>query len=122
MRQSDALHGGMLCEQNPSRRNRRSTGHDPVFGIQRFILLKIENDRSDPIDHLCCREMKAIFSVAFLVGWRRSQLSHHDDQISLRCEDLIGKEIISCNGPCDTKRGVQLINASIGVHTRIGFR
>src|ERR1700757_1636076 len=34
------------------RRNRCCTGHNPVFGIQRFILLKVENDRSDPIDHL----------------------------------------------------------------------
>ncbi len=66
--------------------------------------------------------MKAIFGVAFVVGWRRSQLSHHDDQISLRCEDLIRKEIIGRNGSCETKRGAQLINASIGVHTRIGFR
>ena len=65
--------------------------------------------------------MKAIFGVAFVVGWRRSQLSHHDDQISLRCEDLIRKEIIGHNGPGETKSGVQLINASIGVHTRVGF-
>ena len=49
-------------------RDRRSTGHDPVFGIQRFVFLKVENDRSDPIDHFCCREMKAIFNVAFVVG------------------------------------------------------
>jgi hypothetical protein len=65
--------------------------------------------------------MEAIFGVAFVVGWRRSQLSHHDDQISLRCEDLIRKEITGRNGPGETKRGVQLINASICVHTRIGF-
>ena len=65
--------------------------------------------------------MKTIFGVALVVGWRRSQLSHYDDQISLRCEDLIGKEFIGCNGPGQTKRSAQLINASIYVHTRIGF-
>src|SRR5262245_50680212 len=53
------------------RRNLRSTGDDPVLGIQRFILFKVENYRSDSIDHLCCSETKAIFGVPVMVGWRR---------------------------------------------------
>ena len=93
----------------------------PNLGIQRFILFKVENDRSDPIDHFRCREMKAIFSVASVVGWRRGQLAHQHNQIFLCCEDLIQKKIISGNGPDQTKRGAQFVNASIRIDARIGF-
>ena len=55
--------------------------------------------------------MKAIFNVAFVVGWRRGQFAHHDDQIFLRREDLIAKELIARNGPSQSERRVQFVNA-----------
>jgi hypothetical protein len=37
--------------------------------------------------------MKTIFDVAFPILRRRCQFAHHNDQIFLRGQDLVGKEL-----------------------------
>ena len=66
-----------------SRGNTCPPGNHPVLRVKRFIFFQIRNDRRDPINHRWRGDLKSIFCVALLIGRRRCQFSHENDQILL---------------------------------------
>ena len=66
-----------------SRGNARPPRNHPVLRVKRLVFLKIDNDRSDPINHRWRGDVKAIFRIALPISGRRCQFSHDNDQIFL---------------------------------------
>src|SRR4030095_6508089 len=67
-------------------------------------------------------ELKTILEVTFPIARGDSQFAHDNNQVILYRENLVRNELIWRNGTGEAERGAQLIDASIGVHARIGFR
>ena len=105
-----------------SGRNDCLTRDHPAFGIKRLVFFKLGNNRSDPIHHVRCGEVKPVFDVAFPVGWRECQFTHDNDQIPLYRENLVRNKFIWRNGTSEPQGSRHFIDAPACVNTRVAFR
>src|SRR2546429_362952 len=62
------------------------TRYYPIFRIKRFVLFKIDNHRSDSVDHLCVGDFEPVLHVSLTIFRQGGELAHDNDQIFLDSE------------------------------------